>query len=359
MAGEVVVTHTKVNNNPDDPVTAAQGGVVNSDWNANHTLDGMTELLANVRDAAIINMSNDDYTMTDTEATAVYKVLINVGSGKTLTYPSTADDYISRVQIFGGVGVSNDVTLAWESGGTTGTVYAYGGTMSQILLAAPGTSFTHVTRDQSEYARNYADGLFLTIQDIALAGSPGAGLIEYRDDAFYGTTTANNRGVIPSEHITINQAQVSLNDDTNAQSPFASGADTLTLPVGTYFFDAMIAVVSGSNSHTTAFGIAGTATIGDILYEAETRNGARGTAATGVVTNFVETASATAMNTATAATNQTHYLKGQFTVTVAGTIIPQITFSAAPGSTNTCETMSYFKVTSIGAETTASVGAWA
>ena len=354
----ITVTHAKTSTIAVDPVAEARGEVTPDDWNEGHSFTGLDELEDNVRTAVVVNMAGDDYTLTYAEATAAYIVIINGGTGKTLTWPTTADSFVPVIQAISTGLTTADVTLAFESGGSTGTAFRYQGGIN-LFLMAPGTSFTNVTDQISDYARNYNGDQAFVLNDLALVGSPATGQLEHRDDAFFGTTTADNRGVIPAEHITINQAQVSLNDDTNAQSPFAAGADTLTLPVGTYKFESMIAVITGSTSHTNAFGIAGTATIGDILYQASTRNGARGTAATGVQTNFAETESATAMNTATGATNQTHYIRGHFTVTGAGTIIPQITFSAAPGSTNTCETMSYFKVTSLGAETTASVGAWA
>lgn len=353
----VTVTHNKTLTIPDDTVAEARGEALPSDWNADHTLVGMDEIEDNLRSAVVVNMSSGDYTMSYAEATAAYIVIINGGTGNTLTWPTTADSYVPVIQAVSTGLTTDDVTLAFESGGSTGTAFRYQGGVN-LFLMAPGTSFTNVTDQISDYARNYNDDQSFVLNDLALVGSPVTGQVEHRNDAFFGSTTADNRGVIPCEHITINQAQVSLNNDGNAQSPFAAGADTLTLPVGTYKFECMIALITGSTSHTNAFGIAGTATIGDILYQASTRNGARGTAATGVQTNFVETEAATAMNTATGATNQTHYVRGHFTITGAGTIIPQITFNVAPGSTNTCETMSYFKVTSLGSETVASHGDW-
>ena len=87
----VSVTHTKVVTIPDEQLAVQRGEVVPSDWNDTHTLVGIEELDLNVRGAVLIDMNNDDYTMTDHEAQCSTKVIINGGVGKTLTSPTTSD----------------------------------------------------------------------------------------------------------------------------------------------------------------------------------------------------------------------------------------------------------------------------
>ena len=120
----VTVTHAKVSTIADDPAVAAQGGVVPSDWNAGHTISGMTELLSSIRDTVVIDMGNNNYTMTDAEAIASVKAVINGGSGKTLTWPTSASAYWSSSQELIGDFLANDITLALQSGGDTTTIKA-------------------------------------------------------------------------------------------------------------------------------------------------------------------------------------------------------------------------------------------
>ena len=52
-------------------------------------------------------------------------------------------------------------------------------------------------------------------------------------------------------------------------------------------------------------------------------------------------------------------VKGIIRVNASGTIIPAITFSAAPGGTNTVGINSFFTLTPIGSNTATTIGAWA
>lgn len=55
-------------------------------------------LIQNIRGGVIIDMQDDDYTMTDEEAEAAIKVVINSGDGtKTLTFPTTSDSTVPAI----------------------------------------------------------------------------------------------------------------------------------------------------------------------------------------------------------------------------------------------------------------------
>ena len=201
-AGDVVATHPKVNNNPDDPVTAAQGGVVNSDWNADHTLTGMSELLSSVRDIAIVDMGGGSYTMTDAEAIAASKILINTGSGSTLTWPSTADPYLTKTQYVHSEFASDDVILEEATAGNTDTLPpGYG----SFVIIAPGVDVIVAITSYADYARTTATNV-LKLGSQALKGTAVAGEIEYLTNTPYITPTADNRAVIQANHHVCNAA---------------------------------------------------------------------------------------------------------------------------------------------------------
>jgi hypothetical protein len=58
----------------------------------------MSEIELNIRGIVLIDMNNDNYTMTYNEAISGGWVILNGGSGKTLTSPSTADAYIPTIR---------------------------------------------------------------------------------------------------------------------------------------------------------------------------------------------------------------------------------------------------------------------
>jgi hypothetical protein len=77
--------------------------------------------------------------------------------------------------------------------------------------------------------------------------------------------------VVPDKHFVSTKGTVTAlnNASTSAQNIFPSGNDELTLKAGTtYGFRAKIGLNTGATSHTTAFGLGGTATFSGIGYTA-------------------------------------------------------------------------------------------
>jgi hypothetical protein len=179
MAGEVVVTHTKVSPLADwtqtdvdeyiaagllPPGTLLADIMLNSDWNANHTLAGMTQLLSSIRDFVVVDMNNDNYTMSVAEATAYLKIITNTGVGKTLTWPTTSDAYTSVDQQISMQGATNPVILASQSGGATATLPA--GTIgSSAITYIPGVTVS---------SKNQVDGVYYRAGHNGVVGNAGA-----------------------------------------------------------------------------------------------------------------------------------------------------------------------------------------
>lgn len=150
--------------------------------------------------------------------------------------------------------------------------------------------------------------------------------------------------------------------DTNAQAIFNSPAGgALTLPVGTFQFDALIGIdtlsASSGNGKWGLLG-AGTATLTQVLQLISGIDGALDTtAAVGGTPTVTSLVGSTDSVTASTSTVLTLRITGVFTVTVAGSIIPSFTQTNA--SAAVVKVGSFFSVRQLGAVGATSVGSWA
>lgn len=167
-------------------------------------------------------------------------------------------------------------------------------------------------------------------------------------------------GTAPHEYFVCLVATHTLESVDTEQGLFDSvGTGTLTLPVGTYFFDALASISSmTADSGNAAFDLlgAGTATLGSVLYAAVGVDGAVATAAAAIV-NMSNTAQSTAaVVTAATETALQVAIRGTFRVTVAGTIIPSVTLANAAAAVVAIG--SYFRCTRVGSATATTGGPW-
>lgn len=188
-----------------------------------------------------------------------------------------------------------------------------------------------------------------------------AGDWEYDGKVFYASAVASSRQVVTTKQIaTVQGSAVALtNNITTAQSIFAAANDALTVAASTtYRFRARLTFNTGATSHTTSFGFGGTATFTSCNYTSQATSSAAATLATPQMLR-VAAATATALTAASTAVTTDIILEGIVRINGAGTIIPQVTFSAGP--TGTCETAidSYFEIEPIGSNTVAAIGNWA
>lgn len=203
----------------------------------------------------------------------------------------------------------------------------------------------------------------ITLQSGTLNTTAAAGGLEYDGKAIYATTVASARQAVAAQQFVVATTTVSLsNSSTSAQNVFAAANDTLTLAASTtYFYEAVYLISTGTTSHTTAVSFAGTATFTSSSFTSI----ASATAGAGTVNTNVYGNSGSDVTTSrviNAATTQPYLmitLRGVMRVNGGGTIIPQITFSAGPGSTCQVETNSYFRCWPVGSDTVAALGNWA
>jgi len=190
-----------------------------------------------------------------------------------------------------------------------------------------------------------------------------AGAMEYDGKVFYGTGQSSQRGVMATQHFIILTTDYVGSNVSTAQQVFNSPAGgTITLPASTsYFLEGIyyITRAAGTTSHTlsTLFALGGTLT--SIAYTADTTSTTGN--ALGTVSRIYATAATATVVTAasTSATeNITVVIRGVVRTNTAGTFIPQIQYSVAPGGAPTILANSYLRLFPIGTNTVASVGNW-
>lgn len=166
-----------------------------------------------------------------------------------------------------------------------------------------------------------------------------------------------------AQHFIRQAATYTLTNSTAQQKLFNSVTNgTLTLPTGTYLFDAVIALTSMSSTGSSngAFSIkgGGTATLSDVLYHTDGIDGAAATAATQTGSTTVATTGTSAASVVSGATQTAMTMNhcGTFEVTSAGTIIPSITLVTAAAAIVTAG--SYFRCRRIGDINMVSQGDW-
>jgi hypothetical protein len=252
-----------------------------------------------------------------------------------------------------------DNTWATPSGGSGCTV---GGTAGQLVYNNGSTgclssSATVTSGGQVTLGAGSASAAPLNIPAGTNLTTASAGAIEFDGTAFYADQAASTRGVIPTQQWCVLSANFTLTSQTAAQPAFnctANGA--VTLPVGTYSFD-IVAAMTGLSSTSGAYGFAigGTATLTQgwaSLANKITTLTTSGSALTGEYS----TAANTGIMSANANTSAVFMIRGILRVTVAGTVIPEVSLGVA--SAAVIQANSYAVFTPIGSSSVTNVGNW-
>jgi hypothetical protein len=185
-----------------------------------------------------------------------------------------------------------------------------------------------------------------------------AGAIEYDGTAFYSTKAAGSRGVVPSEQFVVLTGIHTLASQTAVQPLFDGGGGppggALSVEDGTYFFECnfyLKSVDNGNNGFGFALGGNATKTQG---WQAIATKGS------GVDTprspNMSWNTSANTSLTQSNGNECTAQIKGTIRVTVPGTLIPQVSLTAAAAAT--VQPNTYFKISAVGSATTTYMGHW-
>jgi len=243
--------------------------------------------------------------------------------------------------------------------------YYNNNTVDGIAVASGVAGFSIVG---AQCANNTAQGIWLVgsndnyrIIGNDLRGNAGAilGLVGNTSTKIIHSNLGVPEVVASKQIATVQGSAVSLsNSSTSAQSVFAAANDTLTvLAATTYRFRARYVLNTGATSHTTSVGFGGTATFTSCNYTSKATSAAANTLAAPQM-RPVPSAAAAVITAASIAVQTVVELEGIIRINGAGTIIPQITFSAGP--TGTCEVAvdSFFELEPIGNNTVVAVGNW-
>jgi hypothetical protein len=174
------------------------------------------------------------------------------------------------------------------------------------------------------------------------------------------TVVPAGTGVTPTIQVICPSSANSLSDVATAQNVFSpTGFDTITVQAATtYMFDGLYILKTGATSHFTSMLFAlTTATITNMTwFVLGTANNGAGGQATSQTTTFYNSNSGGQIIGASTNSYTLIKFEGIMRVNAAGSVVPQITFSAAPGGTNTLEIGSYLRFYPIGSNTIDTVG---
>lgn len=186
-------------------------------------------------------------------------------------------------------------------------------------------------------------------------GSATTGTLEFENPAFYLTGATSQRGAVLVDQYLIQTATYTLTSQTAAQKLFnASTNGQVTLVAGTYEFDCVFSLSSmSSSSGSFGFALGGGATFTQSWW-AMANKAALATAAAGQVT--YNTAANTTLATASVNTVGFARCNGLITVTIGGTVIPQVSLGVAAAAV--VGVGSYFKIRALGGATASASGNW-
>lgn len=165
-------------------------------------------------------------------------------------------------------------------------------------------------------------------------------------------------------------ADYTLTNGNTAQKAFnASTFGRINLPASSaYLLEALYMITNtGTTSHTWATLFAGTATLTSLDYMVSGRSGVTSQLTLTAESSASQSTGAGSLPTtalvATAASvssteNVLLRLAGVLRINAAGTFIPQVQMSAAPGGTQKMLRGSYIKLTPIGSNTATQLGSW-
>ena len=269
----------------------------------------------------------------------------------------------------GGTGIANLTAGSLVSGNNT----------SQVVLIAPGTTGNVLTSSGTAWVSSSAPsftGGTLTSNLTLAAGtatagtSPlrfqsgtnlttaAAGAVEYDGTVFYSSTAASTRGIMPSDQWVSLSAPYTLTSQVGAQKIFNSTTNgAVTLAAGTYKFECGLSLTNlSTTSGSFGFALGGTVTIGSQAWNATTAKPTSLATGTPQPTFSFSTANNASLIPNNVNALATTYITGMLRISTTGTLIPSITLSTANAAT--VGTNSYFRITSIGANTVSSVGNW-
>jgi hypothetical protein len=182
----------------------------------------------------------------------------------------------------------------------------------------------------------------LTIVSGTNLTTAAAGAVEYDGTVFYGSPAASTRSIIAAEQYTVLTSTYTLTSQTAAQKLFNTSTNgAVTLPVGNYQFECFFSL-SAMNTGSGQFGFAlgGAATFTQSWYAEAQKTASNNTPQAPFVT--WNTSANAGLTTANINTLGFAFIRGYINVTVAGTVVPQVSLGVANAAV--VGVGSYFKI---------------
>ena len=243
--------------------------------------------------------------------------------------------------------------------GTTLTAAGFSGPLNGTVGATTPTTGRFTTITQSAGTASIAPIILTSGTNLTTAA---AGAFEYDGNTPYFSVAASTRGVLRTEQWVVLTGTNTLTSQTAVQPIFDGGGGptngSVTLPIGTYQFECVYALTAMSaTSGSFGFALGGAATF-TYAYDATASKAGTAAATSQAGFKLFSSAASTALVTNSTGTVGSALIKGIIRVTVAGTIIPQVSLTVAAAAI--VSTNSYFKVSPLGnVSTVATVGNWA
>lgn len=284
--------------------------------------------------------SNISLTTSDiTEGTNLYYTDARVNANSNVSANTNARHTHSNITLLNNLTSSGNGTQYLANDGTYKTI-ALGYTAENVANKA--TDILNGTfADHTQYASALAaQNMDVYVYNMAM------GSVDVLDES------KANKGFYYS-----NSSAYTLTNGTAAQSIFGK---SLTLDANfLYRFRAVYHIGTGATSHTTSHGFGLTNALASCNYTARTISAALNTTTTNINTVFVSSAAAKVLNAASTAVTTIIQLEGTIRTGGVSTILtPQITFSAAPGTTCQVYPDSFIEFVLIGAASDISYGSW-
>ena len=287
--------------------------------------------------------------------------LVNAATTITIGNTATAAQTVSMFTASTGASTYNFATGATASATTKTINLGTGGATSSTTNVLIGSTNGGLITLQSA---TQASGITITAGTNTVAPlkftsgtnltAAAAGAVEYDGSVFYASPAASTRSIIAAEQYTVLTSVSNLTSTTSAQKLFNTSTNgAVTLAVGNYQFECFFSL-SAMNAGSGQFGFAlgGTATFTQSWYAEAQKSASNNTAATPFVT--YNTSANTGLTSANTATLGFAFIRGYINVTVAGTVVPQVSLTVA--NLAIVGVGSYFKISPL--STTNLVGNW-
>ncbi len=313
-------------------------------------------------------------TFVESTATTITNKIIS-GASNTLTDIGNASLTNSGISITDDSSSLINVPLGGNlrvNSGAGITTLVSGGNTININLDDPITTFNATTGTITNLTSTNADiklvsgssgNAPLEFSSGPFTTSAPSGAFEYNGQIFTSTPVAFKRGLSPSTMLRYNNGTTTITSNNNTLQNWLGTVNLAVVALTAYRFKGRFRMfrTAGVTSHTVNLGFGGSATLTAIDYTVLATTNTGNILGTPQM-QYLSSAASTAVTAASIIATENNYImmEGVVRISSAGTFIPQVAFSAAPGGAGTIAAGAYFEMTPIGVnDAIINIGDWA